>query len=132
MAYFLWMRGTGRSSVIYWKITIESSRSFCAQRPHWKNLAGCKGDVYGEISQQIPVLFSSFWTYISGVIIIFFYRSMERAGMLNYRDETDIYCLHTVFFPLIKKSVEIHRKSWNLHKHRMLRYKSPNSVFNWL
>ncbi len=49
--------------------------------------------------------------------------------MLNYRDETDIYCLHTVFFPLIKKSVEIHRKSWNLHKHRMLRYKSPNSVF---
>ena len=51
---------------------------------------------------------------------------MERVGI---RNEIYMYCLHTVYFLLMKKSVEIHRESWNLHKLRILRYKSHNLVF---
>lgn len=54
---------------------------------------------------------------------------MEHAGILDHRSETDLYCLHKVFFSLMRKSVRTHVESWNLHKHRSLRHKSPSFVF---
>lgn len=54
---------------------------------------------------------------------------MENAGILDSKSELDLYCLHSVFLPVMKRSVFIHYKSWNLHKHRTLRNKSPNYVF---
>jgi hypothetical protein len=68
--------------------------------------------------------------YKVNAVLHFIRRLMEEAGLLNYLDETDLYCLHAVFFSLMEKSVAMHQESWNLHKHRMLRYKSPNFVFN--
>ena len=54
---------------------------------------------------------------------------MENAEILDSKSEVDLYCLHSVFMPLLKRSVKIHSKSWNLHKHRSLKHKSPNFVF---
>lgn len=54
---------------------------------------------------------------------------MEAAGMLDHKCNMDLYCLHLVFMPIISKSIKVYRRSWNLHKHRSLKHKSPNWVF---
>jgi hypothetical protein len=65
--------------------------------------------------------------YVSTFIL--FSSLMEHAGILDHHSETDLYCLHKVFFSLMRKSVRTHVESWNLHKHRSLRHKSPSFVF---
>jgi hypothetical protein len=43
-------------------------------------------------------------------ILHFIRRLMEEAGLLNYLDETNLYCLYTVFFSLMDKSVAMNWK----------------------
>lgn len=57
------------------------------------------------------------------------YRFMESQGILDGKCDTDLYCLHLCFKRLLVKSINIFRHSWNLHKHRGLRHKSPSWVF---
>lgn len=49
--------------------------------------------------------------------------------MLDHRNETDLYCLHLVFMPLLRKALRIFQRSWGLHKHRSLKHKCPDFVF---
>ena len=55
---------------------------------------------------------------------------MEATGILDAKSDTDLYCLHLVFMPLLSASVEEFQRSWNAHKHRGLKHKRPEWVFN--
>lgn len=54
---------------------------------------------------------------------------MELAGILDHKSDVDLFCLHLCFMPLLEKSADFTRRSWNLHKHRSLKHKSLNRVF---
>lgn len=49
--------------------------------------------------------------------------------MLDHKSEEDIYCLHLCFMPLLRKALRIFRRSWGFHKHRSLKHKCPDFVF---
>ena len=41
--------------------------------------------------------------------------SLERSGMLNLENETDLFCLHYVYVPRISHSLEKFVEGWNSH-----------------
>ena len=43
------------------------------------------------------------------------FRDLERGGMLDPLNETDLYCLHYTFLPRINKCINEFKESWNNH-----------------
>ncbi len=54
---------------------------------------------------------------------------MESAQILDSKNDTDLYCLHIVFGPLLNASIGKFFRTWNIHKHRNLHFKSPDWAF---
>ena len=54
---------------------------------------------------------------------------MENRGILDSKNEVDLYCLHAIFRPLLEESVAKFYRTWNIHKCRGLKSGSPKMVF---
>ena len=67
----------------------------------------------------------------SGCVIFFYYffYRLEDAGILNPDDETDLYCLHFLFMPLIQNQFDCFRQAWAVHPLRTERSKTPQQLW---
>lgn len=69
------------------------------------------------------------YSFIYLHLMLKIFRMLEEHGLLNHKDDLDLYCLHLCFGPLLEKSVSRFQRMWNGHKHRGLRNKTPAWVF---
>ena len=70
----------------------------------------------------------------SGCVKFFYYFFywLEDAGILNPDDETDLYCLHFLFMPLIQNQLDCFRQAWAVHPLRTERSETPLSSYGCL
>ena len=57
------------------------------------------------------------------------FRDLERCGMLDPLNETDLYCQHYVFLPRINKCLKEFKESWNHHPLSSEGSRSPYQLF---
>ena len=72
------------------------------------------------------------WRYVFACVARFFYRLfyfLERHGVLHFDCAADLYALHFVFLPRIRKSLYQFVEAWNHHNIRSARGRSPNQLF---
>ncbi len=62
-------------------------------------------------------------------IFISLFRSLEEEGKLDSLNAVDIFCLHWVFLPIINKTLEEFRESWNNHPLSSEHNLTPNQLF---
>lgn len=62
--------------------------------------------------------------------ILFCYRDLKTCGYLDVDDQTDLYCLHMVFIPLLNVILTEMMLTWNMHSMRTVKGSpSPNKQF---
>ena len=54
---------------------------------------------------------------------------MEEESVLNPGCEVDLYCLHFFFLPMLNKALTEFKHSWNNHKLRTCKNKTPRQMF---
>ena len=54
---------------------------------------------------------------------------MEDEGVLDPGNELDLYCLHFFFLPMLNKALDEFKDSWNSHKLRTCKNKTPRQLF---
>lgn len=66
-----------------------------------------------------------------GVLCMFYnlFRNLEDADLLDPTNELDLFCLHFSFVPKINKMLQIFQNTWNNHKVRTEKNKSPLQLF---
>ena len=63
------------------------------------------------------------------LIFISSFRSLEEEGKLDPLNNVDIFCLHWVYLPIINKTLEEFRESWNNHPLSSEHNHTPNQLF---
>ncbi|KAI9552157.1 hypothetical protein GHT06_022494 [Daphnia sinensis] len=57
------------------------------------------------------------------------FQELQISGLLDVGDETDIYCLHVVFIPLLQVILNEMRVAWNCHSMQTAKGTSLNKQF---
>ena len=57
------------------------------------------------------------------------FKSLETAGLLDPDNELDLFCLHYVFLPVIRRQLDMFTEAWNHHKLSTEHNKTPMQLF---
>lgn len=79
-------------------------------------------------NERIERLWRDVTRSVSSIFIDLF-RSMEEEGILDPMNKVDIFCLHWVYLPLLNKTLEEFRESWNNHPLSSEHNQTPNQLF---
>ena len=72
------------------------------------------------------------WRDLYAGCVCFFYNlfySLEDSGLLDINDPRDVYALHFIFLPILRKQLDIFREGWAHHSLRTERYRTPQQLW---